>query len=577
MSSQIEVQTESMLDPRGDFRRKPASLAPRLPNLQGRNILLFDNTQLTTQLVRFGPFFRWLSDYLQTEHGATCTFGSQNLLKGAKEDLPKLADQISGSGVDGVVIALCNAGITQPTSLFVAELEQRGVPCVQICTDQGYSLAGITASNYAPGLPIVVVEPATGDKETFGKAQTIAIAPEIISGLTSSPAVLLERFRMRFSSEALHIAKDGKIDLPAVSTAATNTQGKATIKIDPGQFAERLYEALCASDMCDGLPVITPTENRVAAMLRYTDLEPDHALVNEIPPSGATITMRTLAVNAVMAGCRPEYFPILVAAMQAVADPDYRIFQGAITSHPGGNAIVVSGPLAEELGIQSGYGCLGPGYRANATIGRAINLTIMNGARAIPGKSDLGVFGSPAEFTYCFAESEKNNPWRPLHTDLYGPETTSVTVNKCEGPHNVLDPRGGPEELLRTIAATAATPGGNNLVYLGQILVMLNPGQARMIAEAGWSKRDVKEFLFETARHPVELASRQSRTTFPPYYLKLEQVPVMRSPDDVILVVCGGYGGHAMVGIPWGFSKAVSRPITLKDGSPLRTIKGPLR
>jgi hypothetical protein len=161
-----------------------------------------------------------------------------------------------------------------------------------------------------------------------------------------------------------------------------------------------------------------------------------------------------------------------------------------------------------------------------------------------------------------------------LHTDLYGPETTSVTVNKCEGPHNVLDPRAGPEELLRTIAATAATPGGNNLVHLGQLLVMLNPRQARMIAKAGWSKRDVKEFLFETARHPVELAKLQGgRASFPPYFLKLPQVPVMRSPDDVIVVVCGGNGGHAMVGVPWGRAKAVSRPVVLKDGSPLRTLK----
>src|SRR6185436_566591 len=153
-----------------------------------------------------------------------------------------------------------------------------------------------------------------------------------------------------------------------------------------------------------GLPVIPPTAKRVDAMLGFTDRDPEQGLVNEIPPSGATITVRSLAVNAVMAGCRPAYFPILVAAFQAIADPAYRAFQGAITTHPSGNAIVVSGPLADELGIASGPGCLGPGFRANATIGRAINLTIMNVARAIPGKSDLGVFGSPAEFTYCFAE-----------------------------------------------------------------------------------------------------------------------------------------------------------------------------
>src|SRR4029077_17249190 len=138
------------------------------------------------------------------------------------------------------------------------------------------------------------------------------------------------------------------------------------------------YEELCAAEVGDGLPVIPPTEKRVAAMLQFTDLDSDDVFVRELPPRGASVMVRSLAVNAVMAGCRPEYFPVLVAVFQAVSDPAYRAYQGAITTHPSGNAVVVSGPLAEELGIQSGYGCLGPGFRANATIGRAVNLAIMN-------------------------------------------------------------------------------------------------------------------------------------------------------------------------------------------------------
>ena len=573
MPSNVSIQAEPIFDPRGAFRRKPATLAPRSSSLSGKNILLFDNSQLSSQLTAYGPIFRWLSGYLEAQHQSTCTYKTQNLLTCPKETLPILAEEISKSGAYAVVVALCNAGITQPTSLFVAELELRGIPCVQLCTDLGYPLAGVTASNYVPGLPIVLAKPATGDKDTFGKAETASIASEVAAGLTTAPAKLLADFRARFASEDLQTADNGTIQLPPLTAPTTEAQGITTIRIDPGHFAARLYEEFCTAEIGDGFPVIPPTQERVNAMLGFTDLDPDQALLDELPPSGASVTVHSLAVNAVMAGCRPEYFPILIAAFQAISDPEYRAFQGAITTHPSGNAVVVSGPLADELGIQSGGGCLGPGYRANATIGRAVNLTIMNVARAIPGKSDLAVFGSPAEFTYCFAESEINNPWQPLHTDLYGPETTSVTVNKCEGPHNVLDPRSGPEDLLRVIAATAATPGGNNLVHLGQILVLLNPGQARMIAKAGWSKRDVKEFLYETARHPVELSERQGRATFPPYFLKLPLVPVMRSPEDVIVVVCGGKGTHAMVGVPWGLSKAVSRPVTLKDGSPLRTLK----
>ncbi|RPI46998.1 MAG: hypothetical protein EHM59_05865 [Betaproteobacteria bacterium] len=573
MQTHVSVLAEPMLDPRGAFRRQAVSLAPRIASLNGKNVLLFDNTQLTSQLPDYGPIFRWLSEYLQAEHGATCSYKTQNLLKEPRQGLVELADEISQSGAHAVVVALCNAGITQPTSLFAAELELRGIPCVQMCTELGYPLAGVTASNYVPGLPIVLAKPASGDKETFGKAETASIAPEVASGLTSDPAKLLAGFHARFSSAALRLSKDGTIALPAVAAAATDIQGSPTVRIDPGRFAAELYDELCAADMCDGLPVIPPTRERVDAMLAFTDLDPDEALLDELPPSGASVTVRALAVNAVMAGCRPEYLPILITAFQAIADPVYRAYQGAITTHPSGNAVLVSGPLAKELGIHSGPGCLGPGFRANATIGRAVSLTIVNVARAIPGKSDLTIFGSPAEFSYCFAESDLDNPWQPLHTELYGAETTSVTVHKCEGPHNVLDPRSGPEDLLRVIAATAATRGGNNLIHPSQLLVMLTPSQASMISQAGWSKRDVKEFLFETARHPVERIQRHERGTYPPYFLKLDHVPVMRSPDDVILVVCGAKGTQAMVAVPWGLSRAVSRPVVFKDGSPIRTVK----
>ncbi|MEK7874203.1 MAG: hypothetical protein AAB502_10150 [Chloroflexota bacterium] len=137
------------------------------------------------------------------------------------------------------------------------------------------------------------------------------------------------------------------------------------------------------------------------------------------------------------------------------------------------------------------------------------------------------------------------------------------------GPHT-----GGPEALLKTIASTAATQGGNNMTHLGQLLLMLNPSHAKMIADAGWSKQDVKDYLFETARHPVEIVRPQlARAIFPAYFLKLPRVPVMRSPDDVIVVVCGGRGPQSMVAVPWGLASAVSRPVTRKDGTPLRSLK----
>jgi|GEM_PF-44837 len=581
MPTDITILPESLVDPRGTFRGKPAALAARPASLKGKSVLLLDNSQLTAELPNYGPIFRWLSERLQKDHGARCSHDTRNLLLGGKERLVAQADEIARARVNMVVVALCHAGVTQPSSLFAAELERRGIPCVLLCTELGLPLAGVTASTYVPGLPLVLAKPAVGSGDSFGQREADAIAPDVIAGLTTPPATLQKRFAERFSTASPRIAgKAGELRLSSRVTARmTSRNGKTTAEVDPGRFAADLYEDLCAADMCDGFPVIPPTQERVRAMLRCTDLDADYPLVAECPPSGAAVTVQALAANAVMAGCRPEYFPILVAAFQAIADPAYRIFQAAITTHPGGNAVVVSGPLAEELGIHSGPGCLGPGFRANATIGRAVTLTIMNVARAIPGKSDLTVFGSPAEFTYCFAESDKSNPWNPLHTDLYGPDVTSVTVHKCEAPHNVLGPHtGGPEALLKTIASTAATQGGNNMTHLGQLLLLLNPGHAKMIADAGWSKQDVKDYIFETARHPVEVVRQQlARSIFPAYFMKLSQVPVMHSSDDVIVVVCGGRGPQSMVGVPWGLARAVSRPVTLKDGTPLRSLKKPTR
>jgi len=572
MPSQTSIAVEPILDPRGEFRREPAALASRPADLRGRTVLLFDNTQLTTQLPTYGPIFRWLEPVLRDEHGAACTHRSRNLLKEPRGGLSTLADEIASAGVDGVVIALCNAGITQPTSLFAAEIERRGIPCVQMCTELGVSLAGITASSYVPGLPIVQIDRASGDEQSFGRRETLAVVPAIVAGLTGGRDRLLADFTRRFSSVGGR-SPDGTLAMPDITL--DEPKGGAAPRLDPSRTAVAAYEALCASELCDGLPVIPPTAERVEAMLAQTDRRPDEALLDELPPSGASLTVRTLAINAVMAGCRPEYMPILVTAFDAVADPVYRAYQGAITTHPSGNAVIVSGPLAAELGIRSGPGCVGPGFRANATIGRAVNLTIMNVARALPGKSDMTIFGSPAEYTYCFAENDAANPWQPLHTELYGAEVTSVTVHKCEGPHNVLDPRAGPEDLLRSIAAVAATRGGNNAIHPSQLLVLITPSQACMIAAAGWSKQDVKAFLFEIARNPVELIRQHERGTYPAYFQGLAQIPVMRSPEDVILVVCGGEGTMAMVGVPWGLARAVSRPVVRKDGVSILAARAP--
>ena len=573
MTVSVSLHATPVIDPRG-ARKTPVKLAPRLKSVEGKKILLFDNTQTALQEPNYGPILTWFEGVLREKYRAVCSFQSRNLFDvDSTEQMAAMAKSFREQGFDAIVVALCKYGITSPTSMFMAELERAGLPSVQICTEHAIPLASTAAAGYMPGLPIVKVNEVAGDKNVVGKAQAEAIVPDVVAGLTSDLETLIRISRERYPDGG-DIVKDGVIDLPSKEATSSDGSGKTVVTFDASDFAEDLYARLCAADMCDGLPVIPATERRVQAMLRFTDLDPDHVVVENCQPSGSNITLRSIAVNAVMAGCLPQYMPIVVAACQAIADPKYRLFQSAITTHPATNCILVSGPLADELGIHSGKGCMGPGFRANATIGRALNMTIMNVTRAIPNKSDMSTLGSPAEFTFCVAESDKDNPWQPLHADLYGLDVTSVTVNKVEGPHNVLDPRTDHIGVLKAFAGTIARLGNNNLVHMGQTIVFLNPTLADMLAKAGWSKRDVKEYLYEIARLPQDISKRRLRDIFPPYFHILPDVPVMRSPDELYVVVCGGRSSQGAVALPWGLSSAVNRPVVLKDGSPLKTLKG---
>lgn len=235
-----------------------------------------------------------------------------------------------------------------------------------------------------------------------------------------------------------------------------------------------------------------------------------------------------------------------------------------------------SRPLTKELRIQSGAGCLGPGFRANATIGRAVTLCMINICRAIPARSDLSVFGSPAEYSYCFAESDEDNPWTPFHTELCDAETTTVTVHKCEGPHNVVSQIGShPEGILTAIASQAATLGGNNYLRPSELIVILNPVHARNIAQAGWTKEDVKLFLFDRARIPAEPLKKVRGTPipWPRWFRSMESVPVVNVPDEILIFVAGGMGYHSMVAKPWGLARLVTKPVILKDGRRAKSVR----
>ena len=331
---------------------------------------------------------------------------------------------------------------------------------------------------------------------------------------------------------------------------------------------ELMYE----TGWTDGLPVVPPTRDRVDQFLRYVD-RPSDDLIAEVPPSGGRATVERIAVSAVMAGCLPEYMPVVIAALQALMDERFNLRGVQCSTGIHTPLLIVNGPLAKSLNMNSGYNCFGQGSRANATIGRAVKLILVNLGGAIPGETDKSTFGHPGKYAYCVAENEDASPWEPLHVELgYAPTDSTVTVFPAEAPHNVSYHAADHRQLLTVMADTMCTLGNVQMYVMGDTFVALGPQHASIIAQAGWTKRDVKQFLFENARRPVGALRRggppmgESRLgmLWPRYVDPTDDsqmVPVVRRPEDIHVFVAGGPGGSHSVYLPgWG-SRMATRKI----------------
>ncbi len=338
--------------------------------------------------------------------------------------------------------------------------------------------------------------------------------------------------------------------------------------IEVDDAPEAVLDAFVTREWCDGLPIVPPTADRVRVMLG--DAEPERAL-GAMPPLWRTATLEAIAVNAVMAGCRPEYFPVIVAAVDAMLDPDFNLYGVQATTHPVAPLVIVNGAYGRRIGLHAGSGCFGPGFRANATIGRALRLILMNVGGAWPGRHDMATQGSPAKFSYCIAENEEASPWGALK------DGDAVTVYGGEGPHNVNDHASTTASgILSTVSHTAATLGSNVGWYFSQsqLLVVLGPEHARTIAGDGLTRADVQRFVYEHARLPLatlKLGGMWGMHDWPAWMMALRddevRPPQVPSPDDVLVVVAGGPGKHSSVVPNTCFSRAVSRPIELGRAS----------
>ena len=299
----------------------------------------------------------------------------------------------------------------------------------------------------------------------------------------------------------------------------------------------------------DGLPVVPPTVDKVGRFLEVTGRSPSEILGTE-PTKGRVITAEKVAINAVMAGCLPEYFPVVLAAVEAMCEPEFNLHAVSVSTMGAAVLTVVNGPIARELDMNSGVSVFGPGNRANATIGRAIRLVLTNVTGAVPGVLDKAALGHAGKYTWCIAEAEDVSPWEPLHVERgLRADQSGVSIFAGLSPTQASGGGDRPESILSSLKDALFVTGSDH----SEILVVLSGELVGHIRSAGWSKMQVKEYLFEATQSK---AGAQAD----------DRISVAQSPESFTVIVAGGMAGGAAQIIPlWGGgtnSRSVTREVS---------------
>ncbi len=327
-----------------------------------------------------------------------------------------------------------------------------------------------------------------------------------------------------------------------------------------------VIDAVEANEFCqangwtDGLPIIPPTADLVDEFLAAAELAPDDVVGVE-PVRERRITAEKVAINAVMAGCRPEYLPVVVAAVRAMCAPEFDLH--GCTASTGGSAplLIVNGPIRQEIALNATHNLFANASRANATIGRATRLFILNVLGGRPGELDRSTLGHPGKFTFCIAEDEEDSPWQPLAQERGVPAGMSaVTVFACESPHQVMNEWShDPREILATHAAAIRANMLTYSIWAGNYVLVLPKQQREIIAAAGWQKPDIREYIFEQTR----VKGRQWADVGKGELARLghadRDFTALRTPDDLLVVAGGGpAGGFGAIVPPWYGAKSLA-------------------
>ena len=413
-----------------------------------------------------------------------------------------------------------------------------------------------------PGLPLVIVPHPVAKLMPDGVAEIAGGAVDEVIRIAHADAAELQA-----EFKAKPLPTDNRLRYHSMFEGNYNAP-EAPMTFKGPDAPEAINKLLYSRGWTDGLPIVPPTPERYATMLAENGLDPQEE-IGLVEPQLGLATVGKVAANAVMAGCEPEHLPVVLAAVRAMIQEPMNLKAIQTTTHPCTVGLMVNGPIAEALDINGAYNAFGQGVMANAVIGRAVRHVLINVGGATPGILDRSTAGSPAKYSFCFAENEAESPWEPFHVERgFAPGQSTVTAMGCEGPHNVNDHYGtSAEEVLLTIAGVMATPGVNNSYLDGEIMVAMGPEHAEIVADGGFSKDDVKDFLIE---HAIIPAWHINEPQMELYKLRAGRklidggkggLHVVADRSHLIVAVVGGAGRHSQIIPTFGTTLSVTEPI----------------
>lgn len=343
----------------------------------------------------------------------------------------------------------------------------------------------------------------------------------------------------------------------------------AATRVELEDDLEAIQQYFHSHGYTDGLPIIPPTEARVRAMLGGTRRAPD-AIVGRIPPTDLPATVEKIAINAVMAGCKPEYMPVLITAIELMTQPGWLLGSMQSTTNPLTPMLILNGPIRKQLGINCGAGAMGPGWQSNASIGRAIRLILLNIGGAVPGDVDKCTQGFVGKYGMCVGENEEESPWSPLHV-MRGFEAgqSVLTVVGVNSSTNIHDSSDRWEDFLKTLTGSLISPGTANVVDPHSTpVIAINPLHARIIDDAGYTPEKLRAHIFKECRIPPEALSGR-RTVLRRAEHGIEhftvdgQIPFANRPENILIFVLGSMaGGHTCYLSNGHFGYAASKVVT---------------